>query len=179
MIAFHSGTVLDPNNYLSGSWVDRDSLNYLLSVKSGGGYCISKVLVNSLGVPFQLTLIIIFDSQADIVAVPELMSSVFVPWRSPETHRLAETARAFINAGLCEQIACSVAIAVSIIYDVIDRAFFDLSGLQKDCVFTSSGMIELNDECRERVLSGEHVASDCTFICNKKTKQCEDGGLPF
>ena len=179
MIAFHSGNVLERNNFLNNSWVDRNGCNYILSVKSGGGYCISKAFITSIGAPCQLTIIMVFDSQADIVAVPELMSSVFVPWRSPETHRLAETARAFINAGLCEQIACSVAIAVSIIYDVIDRVFFDLSGVQKDCVFTSSGMIELNDECRERVLSGEHVASDCTFICSKKTKQCEDGGLPF
>ena len=179
MIAFHSGTVLDPNNYLSGSWVDRDSLNYLLSVKSGGGYCISKVLVTSLGVPFQLTLIVVFDSQADIIAIPELLSSAFIPWRSPGTHRLTETSRALLNSGLCEEIACAAAIALDIIYDVIDCDFIGYSGAQKECLFTSSGMIELNEECRERIFSGDHVTSDCPFVCGKINKLCGDGELPF
>ena len=69
-------------------------------------------------------------------------------------------ARAFLHTGICEEFACRVAIAVDVIYDVIDRDFVDYSGAPRDCIVTSSGMMELNDDCKERLFFNDHVLSD-------------------
>jgi len=175
MIAFSSGNVLGKDRG-ADYWTAPDGRNYILSVKYGGGYCVSKALVTSVGVPCQITIILVLDRQADIVAIPELFTSAYIPWRSPDTHRLAETALAFTNAGVCGQFACCAAIAVNIIYDVIGRNYIDYSGEAKDCIFTSSGTMELNDECRDRILSSGHVLSD--FPVDGSTAN-EGGGLPF
>jgi len=170
MIAFASADVIDAENYkLNGEYFrNQYGDNFLLSVKSGNGYCVSKVLA-SIGAPRLLTIFIVLNSQADIAAVPELYSSVYVPWRS--AHRVSETAQAFVNAGMCEPAACCAAIAIDIIYDVIDRDFVDYSGAAKDCVFTSCGKMELDDESRERIFSNEHVLSG--------PRPEKDDGLPF
>jgi hypothetical protein len=55
----------------------------------------------------------------------------------------------------------------------------DYTGAQKDCTFTSSGLTELNDECRDRVLSGDHVVCDCLVLCTLKNKVCGYGDVPF
>jgi len=170
MIAFTSSNVIDVNGFKCDSDEFRDHYgeNFLLSVKTGNGYCISKILA-MIGIPRQFTIFMVLESQADIVAIPELYSSVYVPWRSG--HRVRETAQAFLHAGMCEPIACCVAIAIDIIYDVIDRDFVDYSGTAKDCVFTSCGMMELNEESRERIFSNDHVLSEL--------RPEKDGGLPF
>ena len=172
MIAFLTGNALDGGCFDFGGDFPRgdDGRNFILSVKSSNGYCISKILVTSIGIPRQMTIIMVFDSQADIVAVPELYSSVYVPWRS--ARRVTETAQAFINAGICEQISCCAAIAVNIVYDVIDRDYVDYSGSAKDCLFTSSGAMELNEESKERIFSGDYVVSDFSF-------EKKDGETPF
>jgi len=149
----------------------RDERNFLLSVKCSDGYCVSKALLASVGVPRQLTIIITFDDQADVVAVPELFSSVFIPWRRDDEGRQADTERAFRNAGLCGLNAACLATAVEIIYDAIDRHFVYLFATARDCIFTSSGLMELNDDCRERLLSINNVISDFDFD--------DDGDLPF
>ena len=171
MIAFSSGNVLEAGACGCGPdyWRGDGGRNFILSVKSGTGYCVSKVLVTSYGTPRQITIVMALDSQADIVAVPELYSSAYVPWHSPR--RLPEAALAFINAGMYEPLACCAAIAVDIIYGVIDRDYVDYSGTARDCIITSSGTMELNDECRGRILAGGHVLSEVVFEKND--------GLPF
>lgn len=177
MIAFHSGDVLGNGKNIDG-WADCDGPNYILSVKVCGEQCVSKALITSVGIPCQLSIIIALNSQVDIVAIPELFASAYIPWHLNSGRRLAETAQAFLNAGVMREFACCAAIAVNIIYDVIDRGFFDYTGTAKDCIFTSSGRVELNDECRENILSNEHVLSDLPFPCstNRTNNEAE---LPF
>jgi len=163
MIAFSTTNVLEAGSSSVEGYNDVDGPDFVLSVKYGGGRCVSKVLVTSFGVPRQLTVIMVLGGQADIVAVPELYSSAYVPWHSASACRISETAQAFLNAGLCERSASCVAIAVDIIYDAIDRDFIDYSGILRDCIFTSSGMMELNADCKERVFWNDHVFSN--FPC--------------
>jgi len=163
MIAFSSGNVLEVGNYNDNNCYGDGCRNYILSIKYGAGHCVSKVLVTDVGVPRQLTVVMLLDNQADIVAIPELYSSVYVPWHLGSPHRVTETARAFLNSGLPEQAACCAAIAVDIIYNAIDRDFVDYSGSPKDCIFTSSGIMELNDDCRDRVLNTDYVLSEFPF----------------
>jgi len=160
MIAFSTNNVLESGNFGADGCHGTGGNDFILSIKFGGGHCTSKVLAASVGVPRLLTLIMVLGAQADIVAVPELYASVYVPWHVGGDHRAAETAHAFLNAGLREETARCLAIAVNIIYDVIDRDYVDYCGTARDCIFTSSGMMELNDDCREKVFSGGHVLSE-------------------
>jgi hypothetical protein len=160
MIAFLSHNVLDAFSCGPDDIRGSGKPNYILSVKCSKGYCVSKMLVMSLGAPRLLTVVMLFDGQADIVAVPEFFASVYVPWHTAGEARAEETGRAFSKAGLPEPAACCVAIAVDIIYDVIDRDYLDCYEKARDCILTSTGLMELNDDCKERVFFEDLVLSD-------------------
>ena len=173
MIAFSSRSAIDAFGYNCACCDDEagDERNFVLSVKCSEGYCVSKALLNSIGIPRQLTIAIIFDDQADVVAIPELLSSIFLPWRTDDAVRQSDAEHAFRNIGLCGSTAACLAAAVEIIYNAIDRHFVCHFASVRDCIFTSSGLMELNDDCRERLLSTSNVISDFELD--------DDSGLPF
>lgn len=177
MIAFSSGNVIDADG-CTDNYIDPDGCNFILSVKYGGGCCISKVLMTSAGIPRQLTVIMYLNNNADIVAIPELFTSAYIPRRNACAGRLKDTARALTRAGLDEYAVCCVAIAVNIIYVVIGRDLIDSSDAAKDCLFTSSGAMELSDECKNRVLDSKYVLSDYPLGRNIK-RPIDESNLPF
>jgi len=161
MIIFSSGNILSNNDVSVHN--HQGDFNYILSIKSDKGCCTSKVLSRATFKPSVLTILLVFDTQTDIAAIPELCASVYVPWHSADVHRIKETAFAFLNAGLDEDSSCCVAIAIDIIYKVINRDAVDYMGLDAGCVFNALGMPELKDDARQRVFENVHVAPDYLF----------------